>query len=129
MMEDQMCDKSARRWCARIGLLMTICAVLLTMVYQLWNYYFSLVSDMDQSSHYRPELSAMVKVCQQIVDPIWNVVSYTINTQNVSCVLEPFEKRYYLDIVGTGQASLNGSTLFIQPVNACVSVAVWTFPW
>ena len=128
-MNDQMCDKSARRWCARVGLLLTICVVLLTMVYQLWNYYFSLVSEMDQSSHYAPELSAMVEVCEQTVDPIWNVLDYAVGAQNVSCVLEPFQNRYYLDIVGTGHAFLNGSTLTIQPADACVSVAVWTFPW
>ena len=128
-MEDQMCDKSARRWCARVGLLLTISVVLLTMVYQLWNYYFSLVSEMDQSNHYTPELSAMLEVCHQTFKPIWNVFDCVFGVHNVSCVLEPFENRHYIAIDGTGQAYLNGSTLIIQPADACVSVVVWTFPW
>ena len=128
-MDDQMCDKSARRWCARVGLLFTICTVLLTMVYQLWSYYFSLVSEMDNSSHYAPELLTMVKTCHRKIQPIWNVDNCVVGHSHITCSIEPSENRYYTDVVGRGHASLNGTILTIYPPDACVRVSVWTFPW
>jgi len=42
-----MCDSQSLTWCGRISLLLTFCIVLCTMMFQIWSYYFSLVSQMD----------------------------------------------------------------------------------
>lgn len=130
-MEDKMCDKSSRRWCARIGLLFTVCTVLFTMVYQIWSYYFSLVSEMDKSSHFAPEIVSMLDVCNGEINPLWNVDTCQINQKDISCTIEPFDTRWFIDAVGNGRAyvSANKSMLFIRPVDACIRVAVWSFPW
>ena len=130
-MEDRMCDKSSRVWCARVGLLVTVCTVLMTMMYQLWTYYFSLVSEMDQSSLESPTMQAMLYVCQQEIQRIWNVYDCATIGNHIQCDIEPFETKWYLDIVGDGRAFLNHSlsSIVIHPVDACMRVALWTFPW
>ena len=73
MTESAMCDPNARIWCGRIGLLFTVCAVLCTMIYQIWSYYFSLVEQMDAYVIESPRVHAFFSVCDKIVKESWNV--------------------------------------------------------
>ena len=68
-----MCDKATRTWCCRIGLVFSISIVLLTMMIQIWSYYFSLVREMDTLSSAEPRLGALLSVCNNTVEKSWNI--------------------------------------------------------
>ena len=66
-MSVSMCDKSTRQWCCRIGLVLTVSIVLMTMMFQIWSYYFSLVRDMDELTISGPKIEAILSVVKPFV--------------------------------------------------------------
>jgi len=119
MSEVEMCDKATRVWCCRIGLVLSISCVLLTMMFQIWSYYFSLVRDMDALTSSEPRLSALMSVCNEKI----------VSTWNVNC----FSNETYWNC----DSELNGS-IFVDsscsdwrefPKTECCRTMLWILPW
>ena len=72
-------------WCGRISLLLTFCIVLCTMMFQIWSYYFSLVSQMDTLVVEAPKVSGIIHYCDGKVVTAWNVEDCTTNSSVISC--------------------------------------------
>ena len=119
-MRVEMCDQSTRHWCCRIGLILSISSVLLTMMFQIWSYYFSLVREMDKITDSTPTLSTVLSVCNGNVETSWNgqwnkTESYWINRQD-------YPKNIFVDnnCIGDWRQI---------PLNACCRVMIWILPW
>jgi hypothetical protein len=116
----KMCDKATRVWCCRIGLVLAISAVLLTMMFQIWSYYFSLVREMDALTYSEPKLGAIVSVCNQKMVTQWNM-DCSENGTHWHCA-DKVEGRLYVD------SSCDGHWRTIN-VEACCRTMVWILPW
>lgn len=134
-MEQDMCDKNARIWTCRIGLLITVCSVLCLMIFQIWTYYFSLVSQMDTLTFASPEIQHIVKWWPNGPDgsdgpwsfSTWNVENCQVEQQKLKCtLLEPLVS-YFVDS-HPGNSVLNGTTLTMELTGAGVA-KVWKLPW
>ena len=120
-----MCDKSTRLWCCRICLVLTVSSVLLTMMFQIWSYYFSLVRDMDALSVSSPSLGALISVCNRTVVSSWNTVCS--ETDLYWNCLSDVQERMYVDSTCSGSGS--GSGAYLIPLEECCRVMVWILPW
>lgn len=116
----EMCDKATRVWCCRIGLVLSISTVLLTMMFQIWSYYFSLVREMDALTYSEPKLGAIVSVCNQKLITQWKTVC-SKNGTNWNCIDE-LEGRLYVD------SSCDGDWRTMN-IGACCRTMIWILPW
>lgn len=121
MSESVMCDPHARLWCGRISLLCTVCAVLCTMIFQIWSYYFSLVEQMDAYVIDAPRIHAFVNVCDGSVQKIWNVKC----NDNV-CVYPRTDFETFTDL--SKGFHVNQTNIEFD-LNTCGTAWIWILPW
>ena len=123
-----MCDTPTRLWCCRIGLIFTILGVLITMIYQIWTYYFYLVQQMDDMTLDTPELHSIVQFCSNTTR-IWHATC----SANWTCVIPSTEGAdTYVDVSAGYRATLNGEILEIEALDTslnCFRAMVWRLPW
>lgn len=117
----EMCDKATRVWCCRIGLVLSISTVLLTMMFQIWSYYFSLVRDMDALTYSEPKLGAILSVCNQKLITQWNM-DCSPNGTHWDCTGD-VKGHLYVD------SSCGLSDWKTIPMEACCRTMVWILPW
>jgi len=123
-----MCDNRSLIWCGRITLLFTVCAVLCTMMFQIWSYYFSLVTQMDTLVLESPQVGGILDYCDGTVVKAWNIED-CIKTTVLSCKIYSNYDNIYLDVRGNGNISLVNESIIVQPLDACVKVIYWILPW
>lgn len=121
MSEPAICDPNARTWCGRISLLCTVSLVLSTMIYQIWSYYFSLVSQMDEYVIESPRVHSFLKVCGGIVTKKWNIVC-----DEFACTFPPTEFKTFVDAPSMFQVN---STLISFRGDECGTAWIWILPW
>lgn len=121
-----MCDSKNLNWCGRISLLLTICTILCVMMFQIWTYYFSLVSQMDEMVLESPQVHGVLDVCRQQVRRNWNVEDCLFASDTTTCALGPGD--VYVDYVGTGSVVVN-ATHFVLDAGACGRAMLWILPW
>jgi len=124
-----MCDRKSLDWCGRITLLLTICGILCVMMFQIWSYYYSLVTQMDEIVLESPQVHGVLDVCETTVKRSWNVDSCRVDDAILRCVLAHDMQDVFVNTVGSGEVSVNGTTLSISPATACVRVMLWILPW
>ena len=121
MNSPDMCDKRTRVWCCHIGLVFSISTILLSMMFQLWSYYFSLVDEMDSLSLERPYLGGFVDICDSNILRKWNFDCVKFASYfNCSLTVEPSE----IWVQSTCDGPLTNVSL-----HECCSVLVWALPW
>jgi len=116
----QMCDKATRVWCCRICLVLSISSVLLTMLFQIWSYYFSLVREMDTLSSATPQLSAILSVCNSTILTKWKV-NCLVNGSHWNCDMPLIQDHLFVD-----STCLDWQRL---PLDSCCRVLFWILPW
>jgi len=116
-----MCDKSTRLWCCRICLILTVSSVLLTMMFQIWSYYFSLVRDMDAFSDASPSLGALFSVCNGSVISSWNIAC--VETELFWNCSSEVRGPVYVD------STCPTSDWQMILLEECCRVMVWILPW
>lgn len=122
----KMCDKATRVWCCRIGLVFSISAVLLSMMFQIWSYYFSLVQEMDTLSSSEPRLGALLSICDGKIDRQWNM-DCSVGESQYNCS-SPVSGSVYVD----STCSLNNIEKFeriLLPLSECCRLMLWILPW
>jgi len=123
----EMCASRTRVWCCRIGILLLVMASLLTMIFQIWNYYFSLVTEMDLLEQQPPRLVSILEFCNSQVSYQWNIDCVPESTGvELSCGIAT---NAYVDYRGVGQVVSNSSHLLVSTPNACLKIMVWVLPW
>jgi len=129
-----MCDKTTRVWTCRVGLLITVCGVLCLMMFQIWTYYFSLVSEMDTLTFATPEVKAVVKTCVNATGDAtfsgWNVDDCQhLSPATASCTLYEKPDALFVDYAG-GNARVNDTEVYFDlPSAGCALLKVWQLPW
>lgn len=129
-----MCDKTTRVWTCRVGLLITVCGVLCLMMFQIWTYYFSLVSEMDTLTFATPEVKAVVKTCVNATGDAtfsgWNVDDCQhLSSATASCTLYEKPDALFVDYAG-GNARFNDTVVYFDlPAAGCALLKVWQLPW
>ena len=124
----KMCDKGSLDWCGRITLLFSICGILCVMMVQIWSYYYSLVTQMDQMVLESPQVYGVLDMCDGNVRRAWNIDECKHTERSLVCTLVASDN-LFVDTKGTGDIFINGSSLIITPFDACVRVMVWILPW
>jgi hypothetical protein len=99
------------------------------MMFQIWSYYYSLVTQMDEMVLESPQVHGVLYVCETIVKRSWNVDDCRVDGANLSCVLAHGMPDVFVNTVGSGEVFVNGTTLTISPASACVRVMLWILPW
>jgi hypothetical protein len=109
-----MCDKGSLNWCGRITLLLTICGILCVMMFQIWSYYYSLVTQMDEMVLESPQVHGVLNMCEGKVLRSWNVDLCHVDGGQMSCNLpREFPASAFVDVVGVGEVFLNGTSLVL----------------
>ena len=129
-----MCDQTTRAWTCRVGLLISVCGVLCLMMFQIWTYYFSLVTQMDTLAFAAPEIKAVVKTCVNASSNVtftgWNVDEcQTTSVGRAYCVLYEKPDAFFIDYAD-GTVQLNDTVVsFDLPSVGCALLKVWQLPW
>ena len=123
-----MCELQTRVWCFRICTMLFVFSVLMIMIVQIWNYYFSLVSEMDLILEKSPQLSSILDMCDNNITFQWNMVCTVFETEWV-CHLP--STNLYIDYRASSSVIVghNKSSVWISPTDACVKMMVWSLPW
>ena len=124
-----MCDQKSLNWCGRITLLLTICGILCIMMFQIWSYYYSLVTQMDEMVLESPQVHGVVNMCGGKILRSWNVDSCNPDNGQMTCKLPQELPDIFVDAVGSGDVFLNGTALVVDPATACVRIILWILPW
>jgi hypothetical protein len=128
MKEILMCDKITRIWCCRIGLVFSVFSVLSMMLFQIWNYYFSLVQQMDEMSIEYPRLNTILSLCNNTKIDSWNIDNCRSDTESWTCAMStPLENRYISE--SSVSLIINQSHLIVTPVDVCDLIKIWILPW
>lgn len=98
------------------------------MMFQIWSYYFSLVSQMDEMVSESPQVHGVFDVCHQKVRRAWNVEDCVFAPEKTTCVLGDASSDVYVDYVGTGQIIANETHLMLD-AQACGRAMLWILPW
>lgn len=123
----EFCSTSTRLWCGRIGLLFTVCAVLCTMIFQIWSYYFSLVEQMDEYVIDSPRVHGFVNICNNTVQSAWHMKCRV--EPPMRCFAPPTEFDTHFQVHGTSDnIHYNGTNVNI-PQDFCGSIWLWILPW
>lgn len=123
----EMCEVRTRVWCCRIVVLLLVLASLVTMILQIWNYYFSLVTEMDMLEQKPPQLVSILEFCNSQIEYQWNIDCVVeTNPIGLSCGIVADA---YIDYRGIGQVVSNSSHLQVVSPNACLKIMVWNLPW
>lgn len=109
------------------------------MIITFWNYYFTLMDDMDTMVQDSPKLDSILEICQQKIQYQWNIeceekLVYasnqqgegTIKNEGWQCITAP---NTYIDYKGTGNIIHNSTSLYVTPHDACLKVMIWILPW
>jgi hypothetical protein len=122
-----MCDYQTRIWCARICTLFFVFAVLMMMIVQIWNYYFSLLYEMDMILEQAPQLAGIVEICDHKIDFEWNVHCW-MTVSSWVCDRPP--SAYVDTMLSTNtQMGQNVSSVWVTPVESCFKLMFWILPW
>jgi len=116
----EMCDTATRSWCCRIGLVLSISSVLLTMMFQIWSYYFYLVREMDTLTEINPVLYSIFSVCNSTINTEWN--SHWSKSGSYWENNNAYEQQIYVE----------SSCLPIWrkiSTDSCCRVLIWILPW
>ena len=124
-----MCDTKTFNWCGRIGLLLSICAILCIMMFQIWSYYFSLVAEMDALVLSSPQVHGILDICKGNVRNSWNVENCILNNDTLYCDVPSVINNLFIDSGSTATFLLNNTVLTMHPGNACARVLLWILPW
>ena len=124
-----MCDQSTRIWCCRIGLVFSVLGVLCTMIFQLWSYYFSLVSEMDDQTFERPQVRSFMHICDDLVFS-WNTECNSLGSKQWRCSLKnPEGVVFYADQSGVANVTQEANGIVIHSILDCVRITMWSIPW
>jgi len=124
-----MCELQTRVWCYRICVLVFVFSVLMIMIVQIWNYYYSLVSEMDLILERSPQLSGIVEICAQNITFGWNMDCFQGRSRWI-CHMPSSD--VYVDYRAVSDhvvVEQNVSSFSISPLDACVKVMLWILPW
>ena len=124
-----MCDSKNLNWCGRITLLLSICGILCIMMFQIWSYYFSLVTQMDELVLESPQVQGLLDICGQSVRRAWNVENCVFETSRGTCELTGIFDDLYVDYVGTGPVPTVNTSHIILTAETCGQVFLWILPW
>ena len=122
-----MCDKVTRIWCCRIGLVFSVFGVLSMMLFQIWNYYFSLVQQMDDQTIEYPRMHAILSLCNRTYLDGWNIDSCFRTNRSWTCsMLTPLENNYIID---PPRSSVINNSHIILFKDICQTIKIWILPW
>lgn len=128
----KMCDKRSLNFCGRITLLLSICVILCVMMIQVWSYYYSLVTQMDEMVLESPQVYGVLDICDGNVKQSWNIDECEHTERSLVCKLmgiDPTGRTLFVDTNGHTDVFVNESSLIINPFDACVRIMLWIFPW
>lgn len=123
-----MCDSRNLNWCGRISLLLSICGILCVMMFQIWSYYFSLVSQMDDMVLQSPSVQAILGLCNGEVNMMWNLDTCVTSGSRVTCELLSPSDDTFVDSVGMHPVISNMTHLSVNSSD-CGRVILWILPW
>lgn len=94
----QMCDATNRQFCSRIFVLIFVIVVLISMVFFIWDYYFSLFNLMDDELNAVVSIVAILHYCNSKIEFQWNVESCGRQDNFIKCTVPPIhqEESYYI---------------------------------
>jgi len=121
----KMCDEKVLNWCGRITLLLSICGILCVMMIQIWSYYYSLVTQMDEMILESPQVHGVLDMCEGVVNRAWNINDCVRGV----CVVDNIQQNLFIDVRGNANVSVNVTSLIIEPPLACVRIMLWILPW
>jgi hypothetical protein len=122
-----MCDKVTRIWCCRIGLVFSVFGVLSMMLFQIWNYYFSLVQQMDEQTIEYPRIHAILSFCNRAQLNSWNIDRCLLTNGSWTCsMLTPLENNYIID-PPTNIIVNNSHIIMFEEI--CQTIKIWILPW
>lgn len=124
-----MCEFKTRLWCCRIGVLFFVFSVLMIMIVQIWNYYFSLVAEMDIMLEKSPQLAAIWEICDHQLGMEWNIECTLLPTKWLCHLPSPKTYIDYRPVSENVTVGHNISAVWISPPDACVQMMVWVLPW
>lgn len=118
-----MCDRRTRVWCCHIGLVFCVTVILLSMIFQIWSYYFSLVDEMDHLSYSRPYLGGFVDICHSNVLKSWKIDCVRYDSY-FNCSLKSAGSDSDVWVHSSCAGPLENISL-----SECCDVLVWILPW
>ena len=124
----KMCDTGSLNWCGRISLLLSICSILSIMMFQIWTYYYSLVTQMDEMVLESPQVHGVLDICEGVVKRAWNIERCQSGV-TTTCTIAWGSDKLFVDVVGNGIVTLNSTLVEITPAMACVRIMLWILPW
>jgi hypothetical protein len=121
----QFCSLQNTKFCTRVFLLSFIVAVLLIQVCLIWNYYFTLVMEMEMELNAVPILAGVWNYCNQTVRFHWNVdCIQTENGMDCQTVNTQVDRIYYIN----ENVSVDPNGSFRLEKNFCSAIMVWALP-
>jgi len=124
----KMCDTGSLNWCGRISLLLSICGILCIMMFQIWTYYYSLVTQMDEMVLESPQVHGVLDICEGVVQRAWNIEGCQSGATTI-CTMAWGSENLFVDVIGNGNVTLNSTLVEITPAMACVRIMLWILPW
>ena len=101
------------------------------MMFQIWNYYFSLVEQMDDMTFDIPRLHAIFRLCNDsgLLPIKWHVESCVrYNSSSYTCFFsEKLENTFMIE--GAAATLLNETSMHISVSQLCSFVKIWILPW
>jgi len=128
-----MCDTRNLNWCGRITLLVSICGILCVMMFQIWSYYFALVSQMDDLVLQSPSVRAILDLCDGQVNTMWNLDDCIAVGPRLTCELssptvDMLSTEVFVDAIGMHKTIANATHLSVNSSD-CGRVLLWILPW
>ena len=124
-----MCDSKNLNWCGRISLLMSIFSILCLMMFQIWSYYFTLVTQMDEMVLESPQVQGVLDVCGGQVRRAWNVDNCAVSEDGLVCELTSAFDNLYVDYMPVSSPPVLNATHIRVTSEFCGRVMLWILPW
>ena len=118
-------SKKNTAFCCSVSMLLFIVTVLLIMVVLVWNYYFTLLNEMDMESDAVPVLTSIIRYCNQSTSG-WNIADCVVGENFLECPLKR-DQVYYIQSSYLIEAVVENGWLRINKMS-CGNWMVWQLP-
>ena len=124
-----MCDSKNLNWCGRITLLVSIFSILCLMMFQIWTYYFTLVTQMDEMILESPQVQGVFDMCAGEIHRSWNIDDCVVSDGSHVCGLSSNFENLYVDYTRTQDAPVLNETHIHISSEFCGRILLWILPW
>lgn len=125
----KFCSEKNTTFCCSVSILLFVVTMLLLMVIFVWNYYFSLLNEMDIESEAVPILSNIIHYCNQSVQFQWNMFDCVFDEQFFKCPLHGDETiLYYVESQARSAHIIVNNEWFQLEKWDCGKWIIWRLP-